>query len=173
MVIFLSCHHIGWYHIRYHLSYWYPRCIRRLCDIWNLGFFTLLILYVIFLLECWNNFFFPRTSFIWFAVGFWVIFCFLGNEHACCLWVSLTDSFPHPSSFLKQHNDDKAAFQSFKDINGLIKDMLELKKRNAAVETELKEMQGRYSQLSLKFAEVEGERQQLVMSLKSRSPRKS
>ncbi|XP_020696391.1 early endosome antigen 1 isoform X1 [Dendrobium catenatum] len=77
------------------------------------------------------------------------------------------------SSFLKQHNDDEAIFQSFKDINELIKDMIELKKRNAAIETQLQEMHGRYSQLSLQFAEVEGERQKLVMSLKNRTPKKS
>ncbi|ONK75493.1 uncharacterized protein A4U43_C03F17480 [Asparagus officinalis] len=77
------------------------------------------------------------------------------------------------SSFLKQHSDDEAVFQSFRDINELLKDMLALKKRNATIETELKEMQERYSQLSLKFAEVEGERQQLVMTLKIRSPNKS
>ena len=61
------------------------------------------------------------------------------------------------SLFLKQHTDEEVGFQSFKDINELIKEMLELKSRNAAVETELNEMQGRYSQLSLQFAEVEGE----------------
>ncbi|KAG0492407.1 hypothetical protein HPP92_005466 [Vanilla planifolia] len=77
------------------------------------------------------------------------------------------------SSFLKQYNDDEAIFQSFRDINELIKDMLELKKRNAAVESELQDMQDRYSQLSLKFAEVEGERQKLVMSLKNRRQKKS
>ncbi|KAF3326403.1 putative leucine-rich repeat-containing protein [Carex littledalei] len=77
------------------------------------------------------------------------------------------------SSFLKQHNDDEAIFQSFRDINELIQDMLELKKRHATVECELKEMHGRYSQLSLQFAEVEGERQKLMMSIKNRSPRKS
>ena len=84
-----------------------------------------------------------------------------------------SDSFPCFSSFLKQHSDDETVFKSFRDINDLIQDMLELKRRNAAVETELKEMQSQYSQLSLQFAEVEGERQQLVMTLKNRSPRKS
>lgn len=74
---------------------------------------------------------------------------------------------------MKQHNDEKAVFQSFKDINELIKDMLEVKSRYAAVETELKDMQERYSQLSLQFAEVEGERQQLLMTLKNiRLPKK-
>ncbi|XP_020590667.1 abnormal long morphology protein 1 [Phalaenopsis equestris] len=77
------------------------------------------------------------------------------------------------SSFLKQHNDDESILQSFKDINELIKDMIGLKKRNAAVETELQEMHNRYTQLSLRFAEVEGERQKLVMSLKNRTPKKS
>ena len=52
----------------------------------------------------------------------------------------------------------KKQFRSFRDINELIKDMLELKERHSAVETELKEMRERYSQLSLQFAEVEGEK---------------
>ncbi|KAF9608198.1 hypothetical protein IFM89_007820 [Coptis chinensis] len=78
------------------------------------------------------------------------------------------------SSFLKQHTDEEAVFQSFRDINELIKDMLELKGRYVAVETELKEMHDRYSELSLQFAEVEGERQKLVMTLKNaRSPKKA
>ncbi|CAA7047889.1 unnamed protein product [Microthlaspi erraticum] len=71
------------------------------------------------------------------------------------------------SSFLKQHTDDEAIFQSFRDINDLIEEMLETKGRYASVETELKEMHDRYSQLSLKFAEVEGERQKLMMTLKN------
>lgn len=71
------------------------------------------------------------------------------------------------SSFLKQHSDEEAVFKSFRDINELIKDMLEIKGRYAAVETELKEMHERYSQLSLQFAEVEGERQKLMMTLKN------
>ena len=77
------------------------------------------------------------------------------------------------SSFLKQHNNDESAvFQSFRDINELIQDTIELKRRQVAVESELKDMQGRYSELSLQFAEVEGERQKLAMTLKARSPRK-
>lgn len=35
------------------------------------------------------------------------------------------------------------------------------------MELELKDLQERYSQISLKFAEVEGERQQLVMALRN------
>ncbi|KAK8291191.1 hypothetical protein V6Z12_D06G046300 [Gossypium hirsutum] len=73
----------------------------------------------------------------------------------------------YTSPFMKQHNDEEAVFKSFRDINELIKDMLEIKGRYGAVETELKEMHERYSQLSLQFAEVEGERQKLMMTLKN------
>lgn len=68
---------------------------------------------------------------------------------------------------MKQHTDDEAIFQSFRDINDLIEEMLETKGRYASIETELREMHDRYSQLSLKFAEVEGERQKLMMTLKN------
>lgn len=68
---------------------------------------------------------------------------------------------------MRQHSDEEAIFHSFRAINELIKDMLELKERYTGVETELKEMHDRYSQLSLQFAEVEGERQKLMMTLKS------
>ncbi|KAM2668543.1 uncharacterized protein LOC126605361 isoform X1 [Malus sylvestris] len=71
------------------------------------------------------------------------------------------------SSFVKQHSDEEAVFHSFRDINELIKDMLEIKGRYATVEAELKDMHDRYSQLSLQFAEVEGERQKLMMTLKN------
>ncbi|KAL7616151.1 hypothetical protein Lser_V15G00136 [Lactuca serriola] len=75
------------------------------------------------------------------------------------------------SSFLKQHSDEEAVFKSFRDINEVIKDMLEMKNKYVDVENELKEMHERYLELSLQFAEVEGERQKLMMTVKnSRSP---
>ncbi|XP_057952440.1 uncharacterized protein LOC131146703 isoform X2 [Malania oleifera] len=52
------------------------------------------------------------------------------------------------------------------DKNNLSETTL-LKERNKFMESELKEMQERYSEISLKFAEVEGERQQLVMTLRN------
>ncbi|XP_044475017.1 putative leucine-rich repeat-containing protein DDB_G0290503 [Mangifera indica] len=88
-------------------------------------------------------------------------------ELAEALQAKKKSSFQFQSSFLKQHNDEEAIFQSFRDINALIKDMLDIKGRHAAMETELKEMHDRYSQLSLQFAEVEGERQKLMMTLKN------
>lgn len=45
--------------------------------------------------------------------------------------------------------------------------MLLLKEKNQLMECELRDMQQRYSEISLKFAEVEGERQQLVMTLRN------
>ncbi|KAI9117988.1 hypothetical protein K1719_011130 [Acacia pycnantha] len=42
-----------------------------------------------------------------------------------------------------------------------------LKERNKSMENELKEMQERYLEMSLKFAEVEGEREKLVMTVRS------
>ncbi|KAK8681730.1 hypothetical protein V6N13_054132 [Hibiscus sabdariffa] len=71
------------------------------------------------------------------------------------------------STFLKQHSDEEAVFKCFRDINELIKDMLEIKGRYGTVETELKEMHERYSQLTLRFAEIEGDRQKLMMALKN------
>ncbi|XP_022957719.1 myosin-1-like [Cucurbita moschata] len=49
----------------------------------------------------------------------------------------------------------------------LLKEMSSLKERNQTMERELKEMEERYSEISLKFAEVEGERQQLVMTVRN------
>lgn len=42
-----------------------------------------------------------------------------------------------------------------------------LKDKNKSMEKELKEMEERYSEISLRFAEVEGERQQLVMTVRN------
>ncbi|KAG6655661.1 GRIP and coiled-coil domain-containing protein 2 [Carya illinoinensis] len=104
-------------------------------------------------------------------------FSFSGNalERVLALEIELAEalqakkksSIHFQSSFLRQHGDEEAVFQSFRDINELIKDMLELKGRYSSVETELKDMHDRYSQLSLQFAEVEGERQKLMMTLKN------
>ncbi|CAK7337281.1 unnamed protein product [Dovyalis caffra] len=49
----------------------------------------------------------------------------------------------------------------------LLMEMAQLKERNKCMEIELKEMEERYSEISLKFAEVEGERQQLVMTVRN------
>ncbi|XP_020247758.1 paramyosin-like isoform X2 [Asparagus officinalis] len=52
-------------------------------------------------------------------------------------------------------------------IAGLLSQMAELKQQNESMEADLKEMQERYSEMSLRFAEVEGERQQLVIKIRT------
>eukprot|EP01018_Ginkgo_biloba_P038030 Gb_27516 [translate_table: standard] len=91
----------------------------------------------------------------------------LETELAETLKANGTHKRQFQSSFVKQQTDHAAVLQSFRDINELINDMLELKRKNSMLEDELKELQHRYSQVSLQFAEVEGERQQLVMTLKN------
>ncbi|KAL8232564.1 hypothetical protein R6Q57_002342 [Mikania cordata] len=49
----------------------------------------------------------------------------------------------------------------------LLSEISSLDERNKQMENELKEMQEKYSEVSLRFAEVEGERQQLVMALRN------
>ena len=49
----------------------------------------------------------------------------------------------------------------------MLTELASLKEKNKSMEFELKEMQERYSEISLKFAEVEGERQQLVMTVRN------
>ncbi|KAJ0805441.1 putative NT-type C2 domain-containing protein [Helianthus annuus] len=87
-------------------------------------------------------------------------------ELAGALMVKKKSTIQFQSSFLKQHSDEEAIFRSFRDINELIKDTLEIKSKYVNVETELNEMHERYTQLSLQLAEVEGERQKLMMSVK-------
>ncbi|XP_010521324.1 PREDICTED: myosin-7B [Tarenaya hassleriana] len=52
-------------------------------------------------------------------------------------------------------------------ITKLMDELAHLKNKNNCMERELKEMEERYSEISLKFAEVEGERQQLVMAVRN------
>ncbi|GMN32216.1 hypothetical protein TIFTF001_003566 [Ficus carica] len=52
------------------------------------------------------------------------------------------------------------------NLDNLKTELASLKEKNQFMECELKEMQERYSEISLKFAEVEGERQKLVMTVR-------
>ncbi|KAJ4803452.1 Myosin heavy chain-related protein [Rhynchospora pubera] len=65
-----------------------------------------------------------------------------------------------------EQNDISVVYKE-RGYKELLKDMVSLKERNDLMEQELKDMQERYSEISLKFAEVEGERQQLVMTIRS------
>ncbi|XP_057764421.1 uncharacterized protein LOC130985449 [Salvia miltiorrhiza] len=78
------------------------------------------------------------------------------------------------SSNLNHHNDNLPdAQECSRHHDELTKEMELLKERNKLMEAELKEMQERYSEISLKFAEVEGERQQLVMKVRNLKNKKN
>ncbi|XP_017440438.2 uncharacterized protein LOC108346027 isoform X2 [Vigna angularis] len=75
-------------------------------------------------------------------------------------------------SEVKTFLENKAIVFNYDDAgdcptNELLDEVAVLKERNKYMETQLKEMEERYSDISLKFAEVEGERQQLVMALRN------
>lgn len=54
-----------------------------------------------------------------------------------------------------------------RSLSDLLTEVALLKDKNKSMEKELKEMEERYSEISLRFAEVEGERQQLVMTVRN------
>jgi chromosome segregation ATPase len=62
--------------------------------------------------------------------------------------------------FLSARGAGAHADQSAKELDSL-------KEMNKAMQEELNELHERYSEISLKFAEVEGERQQLVMTVRT------
>ncbi|KAH0456398.1 hypothetical protein IEQ34_014305 [Dendrobium chrysotoxum] len=68
-----------------------------------------------------------------------------------------------------QKREEKAASNSNNQDNltEMLNEMMLLKENSKAMEAELKEMQQRYTEISLRFAEVEGERQQLVMTVRN------
>lgn len=53
------------------------------------------------------------------------------------------------------------------DVPGLLSEVASWKERNKNMENELKEMHEKYSEVSLRFAEVEGERQQLALAVRN------
>ncbi|XP_047944748.1 myosin-11-like [Salvia hispanica] len=78
------------------------------------------------------------------------------------------------STNLNGHNDNpQDAQECSRHRNELTNEMELLKERNRLMEAELNEMQERYSEISLKFAEVEGERQQLVMKVRNLKNKKN
>lgn len=70
---------------------------------------------------------------------------------------------------LNQKSDSEAlnGEEEKEEIRVLVAEMASLREYNETMEMELKEMQERYSEISLRFAEVEGERQQLVMTVRN------
>jgi hypothetical protein len=59
------------------------------------------------------------------------------------------------------------ALQNFGDVDIVVSDLVELQKRVKQLEIDLRDMWDRYSAMSLRFAEVEGEREELVMTIRT------
>lgn len=59
------------------------------------------------------------------------------------------------------------ALQNFGDVDQVVNDLVELRKRVKQLEGELRDMRDRYSTMSLRFAEVEVEREELVMTIRT------
>lgn len=71
-------------------------------------------------------------------------------------------------SFLCQdQNVHVAALQNFGSVDQVVNDLLRYKQTASSLEAELKDMRERYLQMSLQFAEVEAQREQLVMTVKN------
>ncbi|XP_020891229.1 myosin-9 isoform X2 [Arabidopsis lyrata subsp. lyrata] len=67
----------------------------------------------------------------------------------------------------EKSEDEPLNGQENEDIRVLVAEITSLRECNGSMEMELKEMRERYSEISLRFAEVEGERQQLVMTVRN------
>ncbi|XP_010441281.1 PREDICTED: myosin-11-like isoform X2 [Camelina sativa] len=67
---------------------------------------------------------------------------------------------------IAMHNSEVLSLNKSDNLQDLVNEVALLREQNGLMEMELKEMQERYSEISLKFAEVEGERQQLVMTVR-------
>lgn len=67
----------------------------------------------------------------------------------------------------KIQKDSTVESNNESNLTQLLSEVALLKEKNKSMEDELKEMQEKYSDVSLRFAEVEGERQQLVMTVRN------
>ncbi|KAJ7557258.1 hypothetical protein O6H91_05G119200 [Diphasiastrum complanatum] len=71
------------------------------------------------------------------------------------------------SAFAQQHNVHAAALQNLGNVDQVIADLMAFKKQTVALEEDLKEMRDRYFSMSLKYAEVEAEREELVFTVRT------
>ncbi|XP_024516302.1 myosin-10 isoform X1 [Selaginella moellendorffii] len=71
------------------------------------------------------------------------------------------------SAFATQQNVHAAALQNLGDVDHVVSSLLGYKRKSSDLETELGEMRERYLSMSLRFAQVEAEREELVMTIRS------
>lgn len=71
------------------------------------------------------------------------------------------------SALSEQQNVHAVALQNFGDVDQVVSDLVGLRTRVKQLEGELRDMRERYSAMSLRFAEVEVEREELVMTIRT------
>ena len=71
------------------------------------------------------------------------------------------------SALSEQQNVHAVALQNFGDVDQVVSDLVGLRARVKQLEGELRDMRERYSAMSLRFAEVEVEREELVMTIRT------
>ncbi|KAG2307852.1 hypothetical protein Bca52824_027600 [Brassica carinata] len=77
------------------------------------------------------------------------------------------ESLHGPEAAIALQNRERLSSSKSDVLEDLVNEVASLKEQNGVMEMELKEMQERYSEISVKFAEVEGERQRLVMTVRN------
>ncbi|CAH8358042.1 unnamed protein product [Eruca vesicaria subsp. sativa] len=77
------------------------------------------------------------------------------------------ESLHGPEAAVALQNREGLSSSKSDVLEDLVNEVASLKEQNGVMEMELKEMQERYSDISVRFAEVEGERQRLVMTVRN------
>lgn len=83
------------------------------------------------------------------------------------LWIQAIELFSYWLFFGHGSNVNLPEKEAGTSLADLLTELTSLKERNKSMERELQEMQERYLEMSLNFAEVEGERQKLVMTVRN------
>ncbi|KAJ7292260.1 hypothetical protein O6H91_22G055300 [Diphasiastrum complanatum] len=71
------------------------------------------------------------------------------------------------SAFAQEQNAHAAVLHTTGGIEQVVRDLVDSKRHSMALAEDLKDMQGRYLSMSLKYAEVEAEKEELTFSLRS------
>ncbi|KAL2629772.1 hypothetical protein R1flu_014458 [Riccia fluitans] len=72
------------------------------------------------------------------------------------------------NAFAKQDNVQAAALQQYGEVDQIITDLVRLKGHSSKLEGDVKDLRERYATMSLRYAEVEAQREELVMTLSTK-----
>ncbi|KAL3687925.1 hypothetical protein R1sor_014234 [Riccia sorocarpa] len=71
------------------------------------------------------------------------------------------------NAFAKPDNVQAAALQQYGDVDQIISDLVRLKAHSSKLEGDVKDLRERYATMSLRYAEVEAQREELVMTVRN------